>query len=111
MEQLADRLDLEAAAFVQVLVNEYAPGAGIGWHRDGPVYGEILGLSLLAPCVMRLRRRDGSGSGSGSGFVRRHMLVAGGSAYRLLGEACSLGAFDHADDGLALLLTFLTLAA
>ena len=81
MARLTDRLDLDGAAFVQVLVNEYAPGAGIGWHRDRPVYGEILGLSLLTPCVMRLRRREGAG------FLRRNAPLACGSAYRLSGEA------------------------
>lgn len=81
MARLAGRLDLDGAAFVRVLVNEYAPGAGIGWHRDRPVYGEILGLSLLAPCVMRLRRREGAG------FLRRNAPLACGSVYRLSGEA------------------------
>lgn len=87
MARLAGRLDLDGAAFVQVLVNEYAPGAGIGWHRDRPVYGEILGVSLLAPCVMRLRRRQGVG------FLRRNAALASGSVYRLSGEARA--AWEH----------------
>ena len=87
MARLAGRLDLDGAAFVQVLVNEYAPGAGIGWHRDRPVYGEILGVSLLAPCVMRLRRRQGAG------FLRRNAALASGSVYRLSGEARA--AWEH----------------
>ena len=45
----------------QVLVTEYAPGAGIGWHRDRPDFGEVAGVSLGAPCRFRLRRRQGSG--------------------------------------------------
>src|ERR1700761_595625 len=32
--------------FVQALVNEYAPGAGIGWHRDRPQFGVVAGVSL-----------------------------------------------------------------
>src|SRR5687767_15536168 len=28
-------------AFQQVLVTEYGPGAGIGWHRDKAVFGEV----------------------------------------------------------------------
>jgi alkylated DNA repair dioxygenase AlkB len=39
-----------------VLVIEYMPGTGIGWHRDRPVFGDVLGVSLLAPCVLRFRR-------------------------------------------------------
>ena len=34
--------------FVQGLVIRYDPGAGIGWHRDRPQYGEVIGLSLSA---------------------------------------------------------------
>lgn len=106
IERLATRLDLDGAAFVQVLVNEYAPGAGIGWHRDRPIYGEILGLSLLAPCVMRLRRRDGVR------FVRRNAPLACGSAYRLSGEARA--AWAHSITPMTALrysVTFRTLAA
>ena len=105
MARLADRLDLDGAAFVQVLVNEYAPGAGIGWHRDRPVYGEILGLSLLAPCVMRLRRREGAG------FLRRNAPLACGSVYRLSGEARA--AWEHSITPMTALrysVTFRTLA-
>lgn len=40
-----------------VLVTEYSAGAGIGWHRDKKVFNEIVGISLLAPCVFRLRRK------------------------------------------------------
>lgn len=78
--RLTGRLDLDDEAFVQALVNEYAPGAGIGWHRDRSVYGEILGVSFLAPCVMRLRRKDGPG------WRRSAAPLAPGSAYRLSGE-------------------------
>lgn len=42
-----------------VLVTEYASGAGIGWHRDKAVFGEVVGVSLLAPCLFRLRRAVG----------------------------------------------------
>ncbi|WP_292083084.1 MULTISPECIES: alpha-ketoglutarate-dependent dioxygenase AlkB [unclassified Brevundimonas] len=81
LRRLTGRLDLDEAAFVQALINEYAPGAGIGWHRDRPIYGEILGVSFLAPCVMRLRRKDGTG------WRRSAAPLASGSAYRLSGEA------------------------
>jgi alkylated DNA repair dioxygenase AlkB len=40
----------------QALVTEYGPGAAIGWHRDKSVFGEVVGVSLLASCVFRLRR-------------------------------------------------------
>jgi alkylated DNA repair dioxygenase AlkB len=41
--------------FMETLVTEYSPGAGIGWHRDAPPFGIIVGLSLVAPCTMKFR--------------------------------------------------------
>lgn len=41
--------------FIEALVSEYSPGAAIGWHRDAPPFGVIVGLSLLAPCTMKFR--------------------------------------------------------
>jgi alkylated DNA repair dioxygenase AlkB len=42
---------------VQILVSRYPEGAGIGWHRDAPMFGSrIAGVSLLAPCRMRFQR-------------------------------------------------------
>lgn len=81
LARLAERVGLNRDDFVQALINEYAPGAGIGWHRDRPVYGEILGVSLLAPCVMRLRQKDGAG------WRRSAAPLEPGSAYRLSSEA------------------------
>jgi alkylated DNA repair dioxygenase AlkB len=43
----------------QVLVTEYAAGAGIGWHRDKAVFGEIVGISLGSACTFRMRRKVG----------------------------------------------------
>jgi alkylated DNA repair dioxygenase AlkB len=41
----------------QALVTEYAPGTGIGWHRDKKLFGDIIGISLLVPCNFRLRQK------------------------------------------------------
>lgn len=43
----------------QVLVTEYAPGAPIGWHKDKPHFGQVMGLSLASECCLRLRRLNG----------------------------------------------------
>jgi alkylated DNA repair dioxygenase AlkB len=51
---------VRAESLQQALVTEYSPGAAIGWHRDKAVYGQIVGVSLLAPCTFRLRRSIGS---------------------------------------------------
>lgn len=53
----ASFVEIEPDAFQHVLVIEYGPGAGIGWHRDRPVFGDVIGVSLLAPCVLRFRRK------------------------------------------------------
>ena len=46
-------------ALEHALVTEYAPGAGIGWHRDRPVFDDVIGISMGAPCRFRLRRKQG----------------------------------------------------
>jgi alkylated DNA repair dioxygenase AlkB len=74
---------VEAEALQQVLVTEYAPGAAIGWHRDRPEFGRVLGVSLLSPCRFRLRRR------TASGFERAAFTVEPRSAYLLDGPARS----------------------
>jgi alkylated DNA repair dioxygenase AlkB len=82
-------LRAQAAAFAglspgtlqQVLINRYAPGAGIGWHRDKPMFGDVVVISLGAPCTLRLRRRDGDG------WERASLSVQPRSAYLLHGEA------------------------
>ena len=72
---------LPAEAFVHALVIEYAPGAGIGWHRDRPVFGDVAGLSLLAPAPLRFRRR------AGTKWERFTLTAEPRSAYLLRGEA------------------------
>ena len=67
--------------FQQALVTEYAPGAGIGWHRDKPMFEEVVAFSLLAPCNLRFRHKDGDG------WIRRSQIVAPRSAYLLRGQA------------------------
>lgn len=66
-----------------VLALRYPPGAAIGWHRDRPAFGpEVVGISLLAESVMRLRP-----AGVTRGGVR--VTLAPRSAYVLAGPARS----------------------
>src|ERR1700754_1308721 len=37
---------LAAEDLVQALIVRYDPGAGIGWHRDRPVFEHVVGISL-----------------------------------------------------------------
>src|SRR5688500_5452111 len=64
----------------QALVVRYGVGAGIGWHRDRPVFDKVVGISLLSPCVLRFRRRDGRA------FQRFALDARPRSAYLLSGE-------------------------
>jgi alkylated DNA repair dioxygenase AlkB len=67
-----------------VLVTEYGPGAGIGWHRDKAVFGETVGVSLLSPCVLRLRRKVGEKK-----WERANVVAEPRSAYLLSGPSRS----------------------
>jgi alkylated DNA repair dioxygenase AlkB len=59
-DQTAAFAGISPAAFEHALVTEYVAGAGIGWHRDRPVFDDIVGISLGAPCRFRLRRKQGA---------------------------------------------------
>lgn len=76
--RLAQWAGLQPEALVQALVIRYDPGAGIGWHRDRPQYGTIMGLSLGASDTLRLRRRRTDG-----GFDRYALPLMPRAAYRL----------------------------
>jgi len=82
-------LQAKAAGFVglrrdelaQALLIRYDPGAGIGWHRDRPVFEHVLGISLGAPATMRFRRRRRDG------FDRASAVLMPRSIYHLTGQA------------------------
>jgi alkylated DNA repair dioxygenase AlkB len=52
---------IPADSLEQVLVTEYAPGAGIGWHRDRPMFEDVIAVSFLSPCTLRFRRKHAAG--------------------------------------------------
>jgi len=79
-ERVAALVGASPCDFSQALLIRYDPGAGIGWHRDRPQYGEVIGLSLSAPATLRLRRRVEGG------FERRNIPLPPRSLYRLRGE-------------------------
>jgi len=54
-DKVAAHLGLLPAAFMHVLVSEYRPGTPIGWHRDKPQYGIVVGISLAGVGRMRWR--------------------------------------------------------
>lgn len=80
-ERVAEIAGEPPEELAEALVMEYPPGAGIGWHRDAPVFGVVLAVSLAGSCRLRFQ--------SGKGAERRtaELLVEPRSAYALTGEA------------------------
>ena len=58
-ERAAELAGVDAAELAEALVQRYPPGAEIGWHRDAPAFGIVVGVSLLAPARMRFHRERG----------------------------------------------------
>jgi alkylated DNA repair dioxygenase AlkB len=65
----------------QVLITQYEPGAGIGWHKDRPQFAEVIGASLLSPCLFRFRKKiEGR-------WKRRNLTIDRRSVYVLSGPS------------------------
>jgi alkylated DNA repair dioxygenase AlkB len=98
--------DIAPDELPHVLVTEYAPGAGIGWHRDRPVFGDVIGVSFLSECRFRFRRR------AGPTWERAEQVLAPRSAYLMRGPARTV--WEHsipAGEQLRYSVTFRTLKA
>ena len=80
-ERAAAFAGLEPSALAHALLIEYAPGAGIGWHRDRPAFDDVIGVSLRSGCTFRLRHKVGDG------WERRSLVVEPRSAYLLRGPS------------------------
>jgi alkylated DNA repair dioxygenase AlkB len=103
-ERFAAWANVDPQAFAMALINEYRPGAPIGWHRDAPQYDIIAGLSLLSPAWLKLRpyvspkdirlRAPESESASARPRKTTHEIeLQPRSAYLLAGE--SRHAYEH----------------
>lgn len=51
----ADLLGRKPSDLAEALVTCYPPGAAIGWHRDAPAFGDVVGVSLGSACAMRFQ--------------------------------------------------------
>jgi alkylated DNA repair protein (DNA oxidative demethylase) len=80
-ERAAAFAGLEAMALEHALLIRYGEGAGLGWHRDRPVFGDVIGISLLAPAPLRFRRKQGTK------WERFTLTAEPRSVYLLRGEA------------------------
>jgi alkylated DNA repair dioxygenase AlkB len=86
-EKAAAFAQVAASDLQQVLVTEYRPGAAIGWHKDRSVFGDVVGVSFLSPCLFRFRRK------AGPKWDRASLTVEPRSIYLLRGP--SRHAWEH----------------
>jgi alkylated DNA repair dioxygenase AlkB len=77
------------------VINEYFPGAPIGWHRDAPQYGIVAGISLLSACRMKFRPYvKPAGRGARERRTTTHEItLEPRSGYLMTGE--SRNAYEH----------------
>ena len=77
----AELSGVEPEELVEILVQRYPAGSTIGWHRDAPAFGTVVGVSLGGPSRLRFQR--------GKGEERRvwEVLLEPRSSYVLDGEA------------------------
>jgi len=59
-ERAAAFAELSPDRLQHALITEYQKGTSIGWHRDRPDYGDVIGISLLSSCTFRMRRKAGA---------------------------------------------------
>jgi alkylated DNA repair dioxygenase AlkB len=105
-ERIAKFAGRSSEEFCQIGINEYRPGAGIGWHKDKTEFGDVVGVSLLSAVTMRLRKR------SGNSWLRTFQVLEPRSIYILTGEIRH--EWEHSIAPVSFLrysLTFRTLAA
>jgi alkylated DNA repair protein (DNA oxidative demethylase) len=77
----AELAAVEPKELAEILVQRYPPGATIGWHRDAPAFGTVVGVSLGGESRLRFQR--------GKGEQRRvwEVLLQPRSGYVLAGPA------------------------
>ena len=102
------------AEFVEALITEYPAGATIGWHRDAPMFGDVIaGVSLLAASRMKFRQYVSPGDvqpGAPPRKTTHEIELAPRSAYLITGSARR--DFEHSIPAVASLrysITFRTL--
>jgi DNA oxidative demethylase len=55
----AELLGITEERLAECLLTRYPPGATIGWHRDAPMFGDVVGVSLGSACLLRFQRGQG----------------------------------------------------
>jgi DNA oxidative demethylase len=78
-ERAAAFAELASDALVEGMIIEYPPGAPIGWHRDAPQFGTVIGISLLNAARMRLKPYQRQGKIVSFALEPRSIYVLSGS--------------------------------
>ncbi len=55
----AGLLGITDELLAECLLTSYPPGATIGWHRDAPMFGDVVGVSFGSACLLRFQRGQG----------------------------------------------------
>lgn len=76
----AEFVGITESELVEGMILEYPPGAPIGWHRDAPQFGIVIGISLLSPARMRLKPYRKEGKIVSVTLAPRAIYVLSGSA-------------------------------
>ena len=96
-DRLAAWAGVDPGDFAMALINEYPPGAPIGWHRDAPQYGIVGGISLLSACRMKFRPYVRPGARPSTAGERRtathEITLDRRSGYLMTGE--SRDGYEH----------------
>jgi alkylated DNA repair dioxygenase AlkB len=91
-ERAAEFAAVRADELAQAMLSEYSAGTPIGWHRDAPQFGTIIGISLGSACRMRLKPYQTAGK-VGSGKISSAKILSiqlePRSIYVIRGEARS----------------------
>jgi alkylated DNA repair dioxygenase AlkB len=95
-ESIATWARVEPDALAMALINDYPPGAPIGWHRDAPQYDIVAGVSLLSECRMRFRPYLSPAAATNNSARRsttHEVTLERRSAYLMTGE--SRTSYEH----------------
>lgn len=79
-ERAAQFAGEDAQELVEAIIIEYQPGAPIGWHRDAPQFGSVVGVSLGSSCRMRFKPYKGEGRISSAILEPRSIYLLRGPA-------------------------------
>jgi alkylated DNA repair dioxygenase AlkB len=79
-ERAAEFAGVPADDLVQAMVSEYSVGTPIGWHRDAPQFGTIIGISLGSACRLRLKPYQATGKILSLRLEPRSIYVMRGAA-------------------------------